>query len=231
MSPVKKSNNSILIFFLIIILFITLFVIVFWQVNKEMEEEEPRSFLLEEEIEEFILDTREEEREESPTVLELDYSQKLPSSDISFFEAVSELNNSSLLTRFINEYFIITTEKRYRAKSPEEFFKEKEGNIFDLAVFTAYILKQNNIYSGIIRYNYQDSASVATTVFREGDIPKYFVYEGGELKIYHHGWSFLELIRTEEERLNIEIDEYAYFLVGDTDLSQPKEPYKWEEVE
>lgn len=219
MRLVKKSNN--LIFFLTIVLFITLLLIIVWQVNRETRGEDFR---------ESSLDTRIEEGADLPSVLELDYSQELPSADISFFEAVSKLNNSSLLTRFINEYFKITSEKRYKAKTPEEFFQQKEGNIFDLAVFNAYILKQNNIFSGIIRYNYQDSASLATTVFREGDTPKYFVYQDGELKVYHHGWSFLELIKTEEARLNIKIDEYAYFLPGNTDLSQPKEPYSWEEV-
>jgi len=68
------------------------------------------------------------------------------------------------------------------------------------------------------------------TVFRDVDLPKYLTVTDEGVKIFHHGWSFADLIKAEEKRLNVKAYEYAYFPANTTDLAEPLPSYPWQEV-
>ena len=148
-------------------------------------------------------------------------------------EAVKILNTSQVLAAFLNEYFTIEERPGLIAYSPQEFFEKRKGAAYDFTVFAAYILRQNRFEVGIIRFNYRVSNQEGThmvTVFRDVDLPKYLTVTDRGVEIFHHGWSFADLIKAEEQRLNVKVYEYAYFPANITDLTEPPKGYPWQEV-
>ncbi len=81
----------------------------------------------------------------------------------------------------------------------------------------------------MIRYQFQAMDNLAV-VYRDGDLPKYIAFSDSGLLIYHHGWSFKDLIKNEEKRLNIKIERYLYFPAKSNDFSQETPPYTWQEL-
>lgn len=148
-------------------------------------------------------------------------------------EAVKILNTSQILVAFLNKYFTVEERPGLVAYVPEEFFEKQGGTDYDFAVFAAYILRQNRFEAGIIRFNYLANEKEGThtvTVFRDVDLPKYLTVTDRRVEIFHHGWSFADLIKAEEQRLNVNIYEYAYFPANTTDLTEPIPGYPWQEV-
>lgn len=148
-------------------------------------------------------------------------------------EAVKILNTSQVLKAFLNKYFTIEERPGLVAYTPEEFFEKRKGAARDFAVFTAYVLRQNHFEAGVIRFNYRVDDQEGThtvTVFRDVDLPKYLTVTDRGVEIFHHGWSFKDLIKAEEQRLNVKVYQYAYFPVNITDLTEPPPGYPWEEV-
>jgi len=148
-------------------------------------------------------------------------------------EAVKILNTSQVLAAFLNEYFTMEERPGLVAYTPEEFFEKRKGAARDFAVFAAYILRQNRFEAGLIRFNYRVNDQEGThtvAVFRDVDLPKYLTATDRGVEIFHHGWSFEDLIKAEEKRLNIKVYQYAYFPANITDLTEPPPGYPWQEV-
>lgn len=144
--------------------------------------------------------------------------KNLESDGISFEEAKQILNTSSKLLSFLNNNLFIEKKlDNYISKTPEQTFNDKKGNTVDLAVFSSYILKENNIHGGVISYEYinkdGENERNFVTVFREGDTPYYIIFDD-KVKILKHGWSFKDLIKKEEERSSISVDRFTYFPAG-----------------
>lgn len=149
-------------------------------------------------------------------------------------EAVKILNTSQILKAFLNEYFTIEERPGLVAHTPEEFFEKRKGADYDFAVFAAYILSKNRFEAGLIRFNYRVNGEEEThtvTVFRDVDLPKYLTVTDKGVEIFHHGWSFADLIKAEEKRLNVNTYEYAYFPANVNDLTEPPPGYPWQEVQ
>lgn len=148
-------------------------------------------------------------------------------------EAVKILNTPQVLKAFLNEYFTIEERPGLIAYTPEEFFEKRKGAARDFAVFSAYVLRQNHFEVGVIRFNYRVNNQEGThtvTVFRDVDLPKYLTVTDRGVEIFHHGWSFEDLIKAEEKRLNVKVYEYAYFPANVNDLTEPLKGYPWQEV-
>ncbi len=148
-------------------------------------------------------------------------------------EAVVILNTSQVLKAFLNEYFTIEERPGLVAYTPQEFFEKRKGVARDFAVFAAYVLRQNRFEVGLIRFNYRLNDQEGThtvTVFRDVDLPKYLTVTDRGVEIFHHGWSFADLIKAEEKRLNVKVYEYAYFPANVNDLTEPVKGYPWQEV-
>jgi hypothetical protein len=151
-----------------------------------------------------------------------------------FDNIVATLSSSEALVDFLNSYFEREKREGFVAYSPQEFYQKERGTAYDFAVFAAYVLRKNGFEAGVIRFNYRNNGekrSHTVTVFRDTDLPKYITVTDGDVEIFHHGWSFNELIKAEEERLNVKISEYAYFPSGITDLTDPLEGYSWIEAQ
>ena len=148
-------------------------------------------------------------------------------------ETVKILNTSQILSAFLNEYFAIEERPGLVAYTPREFFEKRKGADHDFAVFAAYILRQNRFEVGLIRFNYRVNDQEGThtvTVFRDVDLPKYLTVTDQGVEIFHHGWSFAELIKAEEQRLNVKVYEYTYFPANIIDLTEPLKDYPWQKV-
>jgi len=148
-------------------------------------------------------------------------------------EAVKILNTSQVLKAFLNEYFTIEERPGLVAYTPQEFFEKRKGATYDFAVFAAYILRENRFEVGIIRFNYRVNEGEGThtvTVFRDVDLPKYLTVTEKGVEIFHHGWSFEDLIKAEEKRLNVKVYQYTYFPADVNDLTEPPKGYPWKEI-
>jgi len=143
------------------------------------------------------------------------------------------LNNPNVLLAFLNEYFVIQPKpNNFQALSLDDFYDIKKGSTFDFTVFIANVLNFHNYKTGIIRLDYhtmdEDTGSYAVVIFRDNDLPKYIVATESGVFMFHHGWSFYDLIKAEQQRLGIKIYRYAYFPVGSYDFTVPIKPYEWE---
>jgi len=148
-------------------------------------------------------------------------------------EAVTVLNTPQVLVAFLNKYFTIEERPGLVAYTPDEFFEKRKGADYDFAVFAAYILRKNRFEAGVIRFDYKvdDQEKTHTVaIFRDVDLPKYLTVTDRGVETFAHGWSFEDLIKAEEQRLNVKIDRYAYFPANTTDLTEPLPYYPWQEV-
>jgi hypothetical protein len=77
---------------------------------------------------------------------------------------------------------------------------------------------------GIMRYDYTNNNKTKTNfvvVFRAEEGPRHIVFSDEGVFLFEHGWSFKDLIKTEEKRLDENIDRYLYFVDLKYDLSEP----------
>lgn len=162
-----------------------------------------------------------------------DKSVVLEEKNSDFSTVLKELSSSAKLVGFLNQYFKFVQESSFIGQKPEDFFVARQGNALDFAIFSSFVLKQQGLEGGIIRYDFatEQAGSNFVVVFRDTDLPKYIVATDQGVLMFVHGWSFNDLINAEEERLGKKIGRYAYFPVGETDFSEPVAPYEWIKVE
>lgn len=127
----------------------------------------------------------------------------------SFNEIIPQLNTSQKLIDYLNENFKLEETEQEKPKTPEQFFEDKKGTQWDFAIFTSYILWKNKYDAAIIRYKYDSGKINVVVVFRDTDLPKTIIFTPEGVLSYPHGWSFDEMFQKEEERLGIQIKEYA----------------------
>jgi len=171
--------------------------------------------------------------EEKPGPIKSTAEVKAPPMPETLEEAVKILNTPQVLKAFLNKYFTIEERPGLIAYTPEEFFEKRKGASYDFAVFTAYVLRQNLFEVGVVRFNYRvndEKRTHTVAVFRDVDLPKYITVTDRGVEIFHHGWSFEDLIKAEEQRLNVKVYEYAFFPADVNDLTEPLKDYPWQEV-
>ena len=169
------------------------------------------------------LEETEETEENIEKTIDNFYQEIIVNNEISdnFEEAVNQLDVSNKLIGFLNKKFNFETRKSEIALQPEEFFKNKKGNEIDFAVFVAHVLDYHKYETGIIQYRTDNNQQPIGTViiFRDKDLPKYIFFNQGKTYLLHHGWSFEELFQKEDQRLSIQITEFAIFYPNVFDLT------------
>ncbi|NCN86781.1 hypothetical protein GW932_03020 [archaeon] len=130
----------------------------------------------------------------------------------SFYEQTIEYNDSQKILNLINSFEIIVRDDNLL--SSKEVYEAREGTEYDLLRLVLNILLNHQIQGALFVYQYENNFE-AVVVFRDVDEPRYYYFEEGVLKMKHHGWSFDELINSEEERIGIEISKYGTIFEGD----------------
>ncbi len=132
----------------------------------------------------------------------------------SFQQIVNYLNNNYILK---DSDLLLASEVDGRA----------ELSLADFAYYTSKLLKEIGIEADVIRYESADLVNLVL-IFRYNDLPQYIAFTTNGLVVKHHGWSFKDLIISEEERLNIEILRFLYFPFGYNDFREAVPPFNWE---
>lgn len=179
--------------------------------------------------EEIVEEEIEEEREE----IIIDPDLEIPSYVNDLPTVLTQLSDSQKLVKFLNTNFTINDNPSLLAISPENTYQNKDGSALDLAVLSAFILEKNKYQAGFIKYQYQKDGELkdnVVLVFRDDDLPKYLTFDSLGVKMYHHGWSFRDLIKAEEARLGIAIERYGYFSAQARDFQELLPPYTWQEL-
>jgi predicted ribonuclease YlaK len=138
-----------------------------------------------------------------------------------------DITSSNKLIAYLSQNYYLKDDSVLVARDLEVIVKSDKLNLADFTYFTSYLLQSMNIESGVIEYEYGDKVNLVV-VFREEDIPKYITFTDKGVLMFEHGWSFEDLIKAEENRLNISIDRYAYFPAETIDFSQIVNPYDWQ---
>ncbi len=227
----KKKNNSKYLFpllFLVMVLLAILIIVIFWQINQKTTSAPSFENLVQEK--EKIMDKNKIESD----LLTSPESIIAPSVNNELESIGEELKNPYVLVEFINENFDLDfSDYSLVAQAPEIFYQKKEGNSVDVAVFSANSLKTLSSLAGIIRYDYLneegEEESRFLTYFRYNNNPKYLTLnQDNQVEMYTYGRSFRDLIKNEEDRLNVKVFRYALFSVGSLDLSEVREPFSWQ---
>jgi hypothetical protein len=143
-----------------------------------------------------------------------------------FDEAINKLDLPDKIVDYLKDNFTISDTEIDTALNPKEFFTAKTGGTQDAAIFMAYALNYHGFEAGVIRYagTSQGKDLVHTVaIFRDKDTPKYLSISNGKIELIAHGWSFADLIEKEESRTGGNIQKYAFFESGVTNLS----PAEW----
>ena len=135
--------------------------------------------------------------------------------------------NIQEIVYLLNTYFTFKDSSSLLAINPEDFFIKQEGSALDFAFFVMQVLKVDNLEAGVVRYDYDTDQSGFVAIFRDLDLPKYIVATNQGVFLVHHGWSFADLIKMEEERLQVKINRYAYFPPNGNDFTEPVFGYEW----
>jgi hypothetical protein len=147
------------------------------------------------------------------------------SSSLDYSEFKEEVKDYKDLISFLDDSFEYVESDSLVAKNPEAFYETKRGSAVDFAVFSFNVLNNLGYRTGVMRYDYSDSSANTktnfVTVFRTEEGPKHIVFSDNGVFLFEYGWSFQELINTEEKRLGQNIDRYLYFVDVKNDLSEP----------
>lgn len=175
--------------------------------------------------------------EENNDVQEISYpnpGQIIDNNDFSYLNLPSSLeeftvNNFNIneIIYLLNTYFIVNNSNALVVSNLEDFFNNKEGSTLDFAFFITQALKVNNLEAGVLRYDYNTNQTGFVVIFRDQELPKYAVATNEGVLLFHHGWSFSDLITMEESRLGVEIERYAYFPPNTIDFTEPVFDYEW----
>lgn len=224
----KKHHKKITIISVgIIFLFSVILIAIFVLSNNNLPNQEIEYFGQEPKIKDVSLD--------KPLVpLNQEINNKLELRD-NLLELKEQNLNDQALAAFLNDSFSFYEYNSLTALSPEDFYQARSGSAVDLAVFVADVLSPQVVAVGVLRFDYYDKnknkKEHAVAIYRDKELPKYITLgQDNFVEIYHHGWSFTELIAAEEVRLGVAIERYAYFPEGILDLSEPKYPYEWQFV-
>ncbi len=175
----------------------------------------------------------------SPGINELSQSDgnllkvSIPDYQADLSRVISELSSPQLLISFLGKNFILEEEQSLAALSPEVFYQAKRGSKADFAAFISFILSQHKYQAGVIRYQYLDDQIIKdniVVIFRDIDKPRYIVLDDKNFSIYHHGWSFQDLVNAEEKRIGKSIFRYVYFSDKEFDYSNLEDSYQWIEI-
>ncbi len=141
-----------------------------------------------------------------------------------------ELDSVDKIIAYLNKNYILINKLDWSARELDEIINDNSLSLADFAYFTSYLLKEIDLEPGIIKYE-ADNFNNLLVIFRDNDLPKYITYTQGNFLMYHHGWSFNDLMKTEKLRLDISINRYAYFPGNAINFSEPISPYQWEYVD
>jgi len=160
---------------------------------------------------------------------------EIPDYNSDMEEIIPYFSDPQVLVKFLNENFSFKNHANFHAKNPESFYNKREGNVFDLVVFCNAVLKDYTVISSAIRYEYRDEnnieGSYAILVFRKDNETSYITLNNDkQVDIYNYSGSFRNLFKLEEQRQNINIYRYFYVSSSSLNLSQPKEPFSWQEL-
>lgn len=98
----------------------------------------------------------------------------------------------------------------------EKFYNSKQGRDIDFAFFIGKSLAKNYIP---FLFAYEDNYKTFYVVaFRDDDLPKYIYVDNQGVHMVHHGWSFNDLCKKEEERLGIKIQRYGTLFLSSGEL-------------
>ncbi|MCF7820609.1 MAG: hypothetical protein K9M44_04035 [Candidatus Pacebacteria bacterium] len=140
-----------------------------------------------------------------------------------------EVNSSSELVAYLSKNYSLEDTNNLVAKDLEVIVSSDKLNLADFSYLSSYLFKNMGLEPGVIRYEYGGENNLVV-VFRDKDAPKYITFTDNGVLMFEHGWSFEDLIKAEENRLNIVIDRYAYFPEGVTDFSRVIAPYDWQDL-
>ncbi len=177
----------------------------------------------------FVLQVLPEQKErERGTLTE----EEIPAEVVEEFKkTITQLDTPDKLIEFMNGNFIFEPRGGDIAFSPEQLFQKKKGDIQDFAVFATYILDYHKYEVGILRYKFLSGEKTGINtivVLRDIKTPKYLYFnDQGKVDLLSYGSSFKELIKTEKERLSIDITESAVFYPGVFDLTPKEWTQKW----
>jgi hypothetical protein len=146
------------------------------------------------------------------------YERCLNPDEMKIILDIKKYNTSEKIMNFVNEEFEIFEGDR-DMRSPFEVYVSRSGTEYELLRMIVNMLLENG-YSGVYFIYEVDGKYHAVINFRDIEEPKYYYFEGGELKMAHHGWSFRELILSEEERNGFVIDRFG--VVGETKIIENK---------
>ncbi len=224
----KKHNKKITIISVgIIFLFSVTLIVIFILSKNNLPNQEIEYFGQEPSIKDVSLD--------KPLIpLNQEINNKLELKD-NLLEFKEQNLNDQTLVAFLNNNFSFYEYDSLIALNPADFYQSRSGSAIDLAVFIADVLSPQVVAVGVLRFDYYDKnknkQEHAVAIYRDKDLPKYITLGvQGDVEIYHHGWSFTELIAAEEVRLGATINRYAYFPEGLLDLTEPQSPYEWQLV-
>ncbi|KUK66182.1 MAG: Calcium-binding acidic-repeat protein (ARP), partial [Parcubacteria bacterium 34_609] len=150
----------------------------------------------------------------------------IPSPEELFRKEIEELNTTQKIIDYLNNNFKLVPREGNIAYSPQDFFEKKEGGEQDFAVFTSYVLHEHDFVSFTFAYEYENNNQRTikyVTSVRDTDLPKYIYFDESGARAVHHGWSFRDLCRKEEERLGIKILRYGMVSPMLVDLN----PQEW----
>jgi hypothetical protein len=149
-------------------------------------------------------------------------NQKNSANNPEFLAAENQLDSAEKISDYLKNNFSIMDNESNSALAPAVFFAKKSGGPQDVAVFTAYVLKQHGFEAGVLIYRGEKDNlpfSHAVAVFRGADVPKYLTASSLGIEITAHGWSFNDLLKKEEERTGSVISEYSFLEPGVTNLA------------
>lgn len=138
-----------------------------------------------------------------------------------------DLKTVSEVANYIATKYRLDGAIKLQAKTIEEMTRTEVLNLADLVYLTAYLLEGIGLEPGIIRYDYGNQTNLLVLV-REGDLPLYLYFAKNNVFLGEAGWSFRDLMRTEEKRLGIQIERYAYFPANTLDFSEVVAPFQWQ---
>jgi hypothetical protein len=156
----------------------------------------------------------------------------LPKQEINTEDAVSWEIDLEQVEEGSLEAIVLYLNNNYSLNNSEDLLAtevgdRKELSQADFAYYTSSLLKEIGIEAGVIRYESDDLVNLVL-VFRNDDLPKYIAFSEEGLVVKHHGWSFQDLIKSEEERLDIIINRYLYFPFNTKDFREAISPFEWE---
>ncbi|MDD3408441.1 MAG: hypothetical protein PHX85_02265 [Methanobacteriaceae archaeon] len=149
------------------------------------------------------------EKENNPTEEQAQEKEnKMARYSEEFEEMIVGLKTPENIIKFVNDNFEYDYRKGNKAIAPEKLLELEKGGPQDLAAFVSYALHQNNYIAFTFVHEDKDNTYYAVS-FRDDDLPKYIYFDKEGAHMIHHGWSFGDLCKKEEERLNIKILRYG----------------------